>query len=111
MLAAINPSSMSSHNRYLEVLPEAEDDIRNILIYTGQQWGTHQLDDYQLKLDAAMQLLVDFPDRGKSRGEISRGLRSLALDSHLIFYRVIGDAIYVLRVVHKKMDIGSLFSK
>jgi toxin ParE1/3/4 len=57
------------------------------------------------------QQLVNFPNLGKSYGEIRPDLRGLPLDGYIIFYRILDDGIEILRVVSGRRDLPSLFEE
>ena len=92
-------------NRRLELTAEAEADIREIIQYTGETWGPDQRDIYARILDAAMQRLIAFPLSGKTRTDISRGLRSQTAGKHKVFYRVTEETISIRRVIHARRDV------
>ena len=46
---------------------------------------------------------------GRLRPELASGMRSFAIDKYLVFYRIAGDAITVLRVLHGARDIEQMF--
>ena len=54
-------------------------------------------------------LLAQFPMLGTSRDELFPALRSLAVGSYVIFYLPLDDGIDVIRVLHGRRDIESLF--
>ena len=90
--------------RYL-LSPEAKTDISNIRKYTTQQWGKTQTDKYTLQLRKRMQWLADNPMLGRTRDEVKKGYRSFSEGSHVIFYRMAGNAIEIIGIPHQNMDI------
>ena len=57
-------------------------------------------------LHAAVKRLVDFPLSGHVLPELPHGnRREIRYRSHRIIYRLKGDAIEILRVVHARRDI------
>ena len=56
-----------------------------------------------------MAVLASNPMMGRRRDELFPGLRSFAVGSHVIFYRVMSDGTDVIRVLHAARDIPSLF--
>jgi len=61
------------------------------------------------KLSERVDGLADFPDRGVLRKEFAAGLRMLIEGNYLILYRVKGDAVEVMRIVHGARQIENLF--
>lgn len=60
-------------------------------------------------LEARGQQLAEFPYLGPSRPEIRPGLRHLSFREYLILYRVEGDLVEIVRIVHGARDLGGLF--
>lgn len=54
--------------------------------------------------------LTQFPYLGKSYDYLLADLRGLPLDGYIIFYRVRGEMVEILRVVHGRQDLEELFS-
>lgn len=48
--------------------------------------------------------IADFPLANRERSEIISGIRMQLYESHLIIYRVLDDAVEILRVVHGHYD-------
>jgi toxin ParE1/3/4 len=57
------------------------------------------------------QQLVNFPNLGRSYAEIRSNLRGLPLDGYIIFYRILGDGIEILRVLSGRRDLPPLFDE
>jgi plasmid stabilization system protein ParE len=55
---------MSSPKPSLTLAPEAQDDLVNILRYTGERWGQEQLMLYRSKLDDALLMIGCHPQIG-----------------------------------------------
>ena len=53
--------------------------------------------------------LLDFPERGVLRPELSADLRMLVEDKYLIFYRIVEKEILVARVIHGSQDRTKIF--
>ena len=88
------------------VLPAARDDPRDIWRFGVITWGEAQADRYSDTLDAAINGLDVLPYRGPAADEVSQGLRRLVVRSHVVFYRVEGEAVRVVRVLHGSRDAG-----
>jgi plasmid stabilization system protein ParE len=52
-----------------------------------------------------MEGLCDYPRSGAPH-EVRQGMRSLAVGSHRVFYRIEDNAVAVVRVLHKAVDTG-----
>lgn len=80
-------------------------DLEDIYDYTVDNFGDEQAADYLTELEVAFDCLSNNPELGRLRNEIRKGLRSIAKGSHTIFYRVLPDAITIIRVLHSSRDI------
>jgi len=54
--------------------------------------------------DRALELL-HFPELGRARNEIHPNLRSLLARNHLLFYKIEGEEVQILRILHGSMDL------
>jgi toxin ParE1/3/4 len=82
---------------------EAESDLEEIWLYSFEKWNEEQADRYYDQLIEGIDKLLDNPELGKSRATIRNGYRSIHIGSHLIYYRVEGDDIRIIRVLHERM--------
>jgi len=57
------------------------------------------------RLDAKLRLLAPQPLMGRSRDELSPGVRSLPFGRYVIFYLPLADGIDVVRVLHSARSI------
>ena len=55
------------------------------------------------------QLLGDNPRAGRCRDELRLGYRSFPVGNYLIFYRIMEPGVAVIRVVHGRRDLDTLF--
>ena len=53
--------------------------------------------------------LVLFPKSGKSYAYIRNGLRGLSFKNYIIFYRILGEDIEILRVISGHRNLSSIF--
>lgn len=83
--------------------PKAEIDLENIWLYSFNEWGEVQADKYYDGLIAGIERLADNPKIGKPRDTIRPGYRSLQINHHVVYYRLQGDAIDIVRVLHERM--------
>lgn len=58
-----------------------------------------------MQLDTRIQRLSGILEIGRSRDEVRVGYRSVHFGLHVIFYRVQGQTIDIVRVLHKRMDV------
>jgi ParE toxin of type II toxin-antitoxin system, parDE len=55
------------------------------------------------------QWLAEFPELGRSRDERCQGCRSLLVKKYLVFYRLLPNAIEILRVLHGSRNLPEFF--
>jgi toxin ParE1/3/4 len=65
------------------------------------------------RLEAAIQAQVDriaeYPESGQACDELRPGIRRVVVGDYLLFYRVIGQAVQVLRFLHGARDLPQFF--
>jgi toxin ParE1/3/4 len=93
---------MSSPKRRIELSHQAREDFRDILCYTLITWGESQLAKYRASIDDALQVILNNPSVG--RPSVKPTLKVVAVEHHRIFYRTIDDTIYIVRILHERMD-------
>lgn len=89
-----------SGRRPLILLPAARADIREILVYTREQWGAEQRRQYKDQLNRGIRALAEYPELGQQRDEFFVGCRSLIVQQHVVFYRLSEGEIIIGRVLH-----------
>lgn len=98
---------MSSPSNYQIVLSEeARLDIKGILSYTLQTWGEEQQIKYSSLLDAALQNIRENPGKGRRHAKLPEELRYYHVGRHNVVYRVEGERVEVVRILHDRMDMG-----
>ena len=85
-------------------------DIERIADYMAGQTGLEQAERFLSKLDAKFARITQFPNLGRPRDEILPELRSLSMESYLIFYTATKSRVDILRVVSGYRDLASLFT-
>ena len=97
---------MSSRKVLLTLSPAAQQDLIDILRYTGETWGQEQLLIYRDKLDDALLLLGQNPRLGHCSPELPETHRLYFVGVHVIVYRTRTELLEVLRVLHQRMSIA-----
>lgn len=77
----------------------------DILRFTWETWGSAQLHVYRDKIDAALQSLAANPALGRTAPELSYRHRVVAVGAHVIVYRVEGNDVVIVRILHQRMRI------
>ena len=60
------------------------------------------------RLAAGVARLADFPESGRARPEIGMGARSIVVGRYLVLYRVNGEYVDIVRVIHGAREITGL---
>ena len=84
--------------------PRAEADLDEIWDYTETTWGTAQAETYLREIGTAFDVIAADPRRGQDCSHIRAGYRKFAVGSHVIFYRMAGNTVDVVRILHGRMD-------
>ena len=67
--------------------------------------------DKQLReIDHVGFALGAWPEYGKAREDVRKGLRSAHVSRYVLFYRVRKNAIEIVRVLDERRDVDSIFS-
>ncbi len=85
----------------------AEQDLKNIWLYTCETWGEAQADRYFDELDNGLKTLGRNPDIGKNRESIRKGYRSFQINRHVVFYKVASSTIRRISAIHMERFSGS----
>lgn len=94
----------SSPEYYLELSQEAYDDLISIQNYTYSAHGENQFNKYEALLDKAMQHLLNYPFSGHERDDIPNGYLAWNVGEHVMIYRIDEPKIYLVRILHRRMD-------
>jgi len=82
----------------------AADDFAAIYEYTLLHFGVLQADAYTNELDRVFQLLSSSPLMGHEFPEIADAIRRHDHQKHAIFYRQREHDIFVIRILHQRME-------
>ena len=88
--------------------PQAETDILEIWDYIAED-SMVEADRWVDRLDEKFALWATQPMMGRSRDELTPGVRSLAFGRYVVFYEPLPDGIDVVRVLHGTRDIDTNF--
>lgn len=85
----------------------AELDLAEIWVYSAERWDLDQADRYLDALVSRFDWLHDNPSLWRARPDIADELYSYQQHSHVIYFRIQGDAprlIEIVRVLHGRME-------
>jgi toxin ParE1/3/4 len=57
------------------------------------------------------QVLAQFPEIGRPRPEIAPNLRSTLVHPYVVFYRVEGEVVQIIRILHGKRDLRRIMQE
>ena len=90
---------------------DADADLDEIWWYIAEESGVPEVAQRLVEgITERFDTLSSHPYMGRARPDIRIGLRSHRVGSYLILYRVIEPDVLILRVLHGRRDIGSLFT-
>ena len=92
----------------IRISHRAEADLAEIWLHIAEN-NPQAADRLTSRIVEKYQTLLRFPELGSLCEELAPRLRSLVVDSYVIFYRPIEDGIEIVRVVHAARDLPSLF--
>jgi toxin ParE1/3/4 len=98
---------MSVRRRRSVLTLDARQELSDLLVYTEQQWGRQQRMAYKSLIQGTIRRLTHYPFLGSMRNELSSGLRSHPVGSHIIFYWVTDKELIVAHILHSRMDAES----
>jgi toxin ParE1/3/4 len=97
---------MSAPDRRLVLDPLAELDFQDIFLFTAERWDDARAEEYVEAIRVALGRLVAFPHLGELFGPALPQVRRLVIGQHAAFYQVDGQRVYVLRILHQRMQPG-----
>lgn len=95
-----SPLLMPPTDYRIVITKPARRDFRDILSYTNKNWGEAQRLEYKRKIDSALQSIAKKPGSGRKK----LGSRVWEVGRHLIFYRIEAKHIFIVRILHQRMD-------
>ncbi len=82
----------------------AKADVQGIWSYTAERWGRDQAEIYLRLIEAAVEAIAADPRVGRPCDEVRPGYRRYLVGSHVLFYRVTAKVVFVVRILHQRMD-------
>ncbi|WP_154221964.1 type II toxin-antitoxin system RelE/ParE family toxin [Marinicella rhabdoformis] len=87
----------------------ARSDLKSIASYTQKTWGAQQRRLYLKEIDESFHWIAENPKAGHPCNEVSHGLRKQPSGQHIIYYETQQHHIFIIRVLHKSMDVSLHF--
>ncbi len=79
-------------------------DLGEIWDYTLSQWGVEQAEKYIRELWSVMKHAAENPTESADIGDVRSGYRKSIAGSHVIFFKITGTGIDIVRILHQRMD-------
>lgn len=96
----------------LSISQRAQVDLDGIWVYIARESrSTESADRILNAISESLSNLRRSPYIGRSReSDLQPGLRSLPSGSYMIYYRIKAGVVRIVRVIHGRRDINSMFS-
>ena len=102
---------MSSRRFEVILIPAAQVDFEDIVAYTRSNWGDEQARTYGDAIRQGLQHLAAFLEIGRARDDLRPGRRLYQIRHHVIVYRLDGEQVVVLRILHERMNITGIVAR
>jgi toxin ParE1/3/4 len=89
------------------IRPKSQRDLRDIWSFTRETWSREQANRYLAKLNGAIAELRKRPALGRPSDDVSPGLLRRNAERHVIYFRILGDQLLVVRVLHDSMQASA----
>jgi len=84
----------------------AAEDIEIIFERSVTDFGLNQTELYYSSLKKCFDLLDNNQQMGSEATDVKSGYHRFIHQSHVIFYRISDEGIFIIRILHKRMDIA-----
>ncbi|MGC1486314.1 MAG: type II toxin-antitoxin system RelE/ParE family toxin [Albidovulum sp.] len=91
--------------------PAAHADLTNVWRYGDTTWGVAQAERYVDGLFAVFDLLAEFPELARERLEFTTPVRIHPSGAHLVIYRLEGQGIEIIRILHARQDLTAFLQE
>lgn len=94
----------------MKLLPAAEEDLSEIIINIARE-NPQAAQKLVVKLEKKLSNLSSFPWMGSvphDKDVFELGYRFLVIESHIVFYKVEGNNVFIYRILHGARDYLSL---
>ena len=88
--------------------PEAEKDLEGVFAYLREH-SENAVMRLAESIDQRTAILAANPGIGRDRSDLIEGLRSSAIEKFVLFFRLKGTTLEIVRLLHGARDIDSIF--
>ncbi len=91
----------------IEILPDARNDLKEILFYLAMHAGSKSADKYDIDFDKLLSLLSRHPESMPLRPKLGQNIRVGFRDPYVIIHRYDAstNTVTILRIIHSKRKI------
>src|SRR6266581_4411233 len=101
---------MNENRLPIVLAPEADQDLLEIWERLSLAISSAIADKQLREIERLCIAISDWPEYGRSREDVRKGLRSVPVGRYVVFYRPTKDAIEVVRVLDGRRDVDAIFS-
>lgn len=87
----------------------AREDLRAITRFTIDKFGVRQAKIYGQSITSVIEKIQINPNLGIFRPELAEGLQSIVHQSHVVFFKLDGVYLSIIRILHHSRDISRYF--
>lgn len=95
----------------IKITKSARKDLTEILKYTLTEHGELQWEKYGQMIEKNFDLLSKNPTIGHKRNDIPEYCLTWPIGNHNIIYKIIDQSIFILRILHQKMNFVNSFNQ
>ncbi len=88
-----------------DLTPEAEEDLKNIIRYTIEQWGLEQAQRYVYLLESGFQKIADETAISRTFSQKYPDVYVTKCEHHFIFYLRRSSRPLIIAILHERMDL------
>ncbi|MDH4415260.1 MAG: type II toxin-antitoxin system RelE/ParE family toxin [Rhizobium sp.] len=92
--------------RGYKLSPLARKDLEGIWRFSFERWSKDQADRYYLEIVDALRDVANGDREGRVVAGLKAGYLSLTCGSHFIIYARRKQTVEIIRILHKRMNIG-----
>jgi toxin ParE1/3/4 len=86
----------------------AKEDLSELFLYVNREFGVQKAKEAISNIQKTIEELEAFPDLGmvpRYRSLRLQGYRFLIVEKHYVFYKIINNAVTMIRIIHQKQSL------
>ena len=84
--------------------PRAREDLDAIWDHTANRWGIDQAESCTRQIGRHVEAVAAQPMMGRACSEVRAGYYQYPSGSHVLFYRLVGESVDIVRILHGRMN-------